>query len=47
MENRITITVSKLIWVKLNQFELDEDVRTHQEAIDKLIDSYYKRRKSK
>jgi hypothetical protein len=47
MENKIGITITKTIWRKLNQFELDEEVRTHGEAIDLLIDTYYKRGKRK
>ena len=46
-EETITIGIKKTTWRKINQFELDEDIKTHDEVINKLFDAFYKRRKSK
>ncbi len=37
MKETITITINKKLWKKLSQLELDNDFKTHDEALEFLF----------
>ena len=45
MEKKITITIEEKTWRKLKHLELDENIRTHEDAISKLIEEFSKKAK--
>lgn len=43
MEERITITITKKIWKRLSKLKLDKDLRSFDEVLKEVLQSYGKK----